>query len=102
MSKRKKEEERLAFTSPGKKIATPPTRRPVARRSIPNQEQEPEISDDETSEAGNVRFHILVDSSPKSRALDLLDQFLSQIREDSTVDSADDCDEDAAGWGKLS
>ena len=94
-AKRKREEERLTFTSPGKKTATPPTRKPVARRPLPD--PEPEISDDETSDAGNVRFHIPVDTSLKSKVLDLLDQFLSSTQENVTVTSTDDCDEDSAG-----
>jgi hypothetical protein len=93
--KRKREEERLAFVSPGKKTVAPPTRRPVVRR--PLSDPEPEISDDEVSDVGNVRFHIPVGTSLKSKVLDLLDQFLSHTQDTSLVTSTDDCEEDSAG-----
>ena len=88
-------EERLAFTSPGKKTVAPPIRRPVTRRPLPV--PEPEISDDELSDIGNVRFHIPTDTSLKSKVLDLLDQFLSRTQKNSSVTTTDDYDEDSAG-----
>ncbi len=93
--KRKREEEKLAFASPGKKTVATPTRRPVAKCPVPD--PEPETSDDEAFDDGNVRFHIPVDTSLKSKVLDLLNQFLSRTRNASIVTSIEDGDEDSAG-----
>ncbi len=98
MSKRKREEGNLAFTSPGKKTVAPPTpRRPISKRPAPD--PEPETSDYEVSDVGNVRFNIPVDTSLKSKVLNLLDQFLSRTQDTSLANSTDDGDEDSAGCG---
>jgi hypothetical protein len=91
-AKRKREEERLSFTSPGKKTVAPAARRTLIRRPLP--EPEPESSDEETDNVGNIQFHVPVDTSFKSKVIDLLEQFKSRANTSENL-LTDECDDES-------